>query len=161
MGKSGMETLRILVCGLKMKRQANPQEISHILNSMPFFAQALPRGAAASASHIIFAYKQSTDAFRKGTNLLKGRNLEFLLRLSGEKQLGKALEMAEIKGKTRETVLVAAGKGRKLAAANLRKSLRELEKCGFVFKPRREMPEPKAGAENPAIERTAMVALEE
>lgn len=67
----------------------------------------------ASAEQVFFAHAQMRSAFAHGTNLLSEPRMEFLLRLTGRKQVGKALEGAEVKEGKQVILLVTEGKTKK------------------------------------------------
>ncbi|MFH1225641.1 MAG: KEOPS complex subunit Cgi121 [Candidatus Diapherotrites archaeon] len=80
------------------------------IRSCAFFAQVFSPRAVASAEQVFFAHAQMRNAFEQGTNLLSEPHMEFLLRLTGKKQVGKALEGAEVKEGAGTVLLAVEGK---------------------------------------------------
>lgn len=138
----------------------NPEKTAHALNHLPFFAQLCPLRAVVSARHLAFAYEQSISAFEKRTSLLKDMHLEFLLRLTGERQVGRALDKAELRRGTSKSVLVVAAENREGLMRNFRVAGDALLKAGSEFFACGRIPRAGQGEENAAIERTALLGLE-
>ncbi len=79
------------------------------------FAQIVPARLIAGKKHLAAALEAATSAMRFKSNFAKTLNLEFLIRLFGEKQLGRAIEKAGFKDRE-PIVLIAEGGAEKLAA---------------------------------------------
>ncbi|MBU0661913.1 hypothetical protein KKH30_01620 [Candidatus Micrarchaeota archaeon] len=102
------------------------------LGKCEFFAQAFSPRVVASAEQVFFAYEQTQYALLHNQSMLNDARLEFLLRITGKRQVKGALEGAEIRGEkgVQKILLACAGKNKK----NLAQNFKVLEK-EFDFKP--------------------------
>lgn len=99
-----------------------------LCSSRKKFVQLCPIEPISSLNQIIFAAEQAIDSFNKGTNFSKKIELEFLLRLSGTRQINKAIGKMLLKEGRNRVVLVAAAKKRE----KVKELLKEIEKqVGF------------------------------
>ena len=102
------------------------------------FAQIAPARRIAGKRHLQAALEHSASAFESKSNFAKTISLEFLIRLFGEKQLGKVLAAAEFRD-GEEIVLVGVGGAKKAAALKKEFGISETK---FKFgKNRRELME--------------------
>lgn len=81
------------------------------------FLQVVSLRPVAGKNHVMFALEQTFSAFETGTNFAKSAELEFLLRLSANKQIEKALDILGLKPGKNEALAVVAGKEKKSVSA--------------------------------------------
>ena len=86
------------------------KNIAGILAKNQCFGQVVNARAIASEKHIRQAVEQSLAAFgQEGSNFSNRQEMELLIRLSGRKQIGKAVEALGIKEGMQEIAVIAAG----------------------------------------------------
>ena len=92
------------------------------------FLQAFPLKPIASTQQIFFAFEQSFSALKQKTAFSQKPELEFLLRLSGKKQIKEIWQHFGLKKGRQEIVIVAAGKDKD----KVKRALKEAEEIlGF------------------------------
>ncbi|MFH1587613.1 MAG: KEOPS complex subunit Cgi121 [Candidatus Diapherotrites archaeon] len=77
------------------------------------FIQLISLKPIASEQQIIFALEQSMDSFAKKTNFSKSLELEFLTRLSGQRQIGKAMDLFGLGEGKNEVALILYSENKK------------------------------------------------
>ena len=83
------------------------------LNSESNFCQIIPAHTATSFFQVFAALEQTNYAFETKTNFLKKKELEFLLRFYGTKQINKALKRAQLNKGKNNVLLICAQKNKK------------------------------------------------
>jgi len=81
-----------------------------------YFYQILDANAIAGVEHLYFAAVNALKAFSQGLNISKRFSLEFLLHVSGQRQISKAIEMVGVKRDTKEIVLVIFAQKKKVSS---------------------------------------------
>ena len=71
-----------------------------------YIYQILDANAIAGVEHLYFAAVNALKAFNQGLNISKRFSLEFLLYVSGQRQISKAIEMVGVKHNSKEIALV-------------------------------------------------------
>jgi tRNA threonylcarbamoyladenosine modification (KEOPS) complex Cgi121 subunit len=124
-------------------RRFDLDEVKAFLENAPK-TQIVRQNAVAGKTHAVSSAAQALKAFASGTSVCRSEEMEFLVRLSGERQISRALAACE---PARRSVFVCWGKD---TFARFRKSfdVREI--------PLREQPQEKLKA---ALERGATVGL--
>ena len=75
------------------------------------FIQLLKVDLVAGFDHLFIALETALDSFEKETNFSPNREIEFLLRLFGKRQIDKILPLLE--SNTNKVILIVADKGQK------------------------------------------------
>ena len=71
-----------------------------------YIYQILDANAIAGVEHLYFAAVNASKAFNQSLNISKRFSLEFVLYVSGQRQISKAIEMVGVKHDTREIALI-------------------------------------------------------
>ncbi len=71
-----------------------------------YLCQILDANAIAGVEHLYFAAVNASKAFNQGLNISKNFSIEFLLYVSGQRQISKAIGIVGVKHDTREIALV-------------------------------------------------------
>ena len=90
------------------------------------FVQIIPARVVAGVRHLEAALEHATSALKNKTSFSKNLELEFLVRLFGEKQLEKALQNAKFE-EGEELVLVAAEKSKTKSKKEIAKIINNLK----------------------------------
>jgi tRNA threonylcarbamoyladenosine modification (KEOPS) complex Cgi121 subunit len=109
---------------------------SVLLDGPTVFFQAVSVTPIVSFEQVFFAVKHARTAFREGFSFSKSVSLEFLLRLTGKKQVSDALSFAGA-GSGKNVLLVCFGENKKEVMRHLifaKKALKFEEKKGLVEK---------------------------
>ena len=85
------------------------------------FVQVIPLKLISSAEHILFAAEQTNAAFKNGSNISKRRELEFLLRLTAQTHIKKALSNVKFSR--------AGGKAAMIISSSKKSEILRLKKC--------------------------------
>ncbi len=88
------------------------------------FAQLISLKPIASEEQITFALEQSMDSFAKKTNFSKSLELEFLTRLSGQRQINKAMDLFALEKGKNEVALILYSENKK----NIQELIKFVEK---------------------------------
>lgn len=145
------------------------KKVLEILEKNQCFGQIANAKAIASEKHCLYAIEQTLSAFETGSNFAKRKEIELLLKLSGRKQLEKALLACGIKeGKEKQGIaVIAVGENCGKAVKEIEKLL-ELEKAKTKFKPdlkalrkTYEIPKDEKRIEDAVLEKIALIALED
>ena len=132
------------------------------------FAQLVPLRIVAGFNHVFTALEHALSAFELGSAFARKPELEFIIRLCAEKQLNRALEIAEF-GKEPLLLVAKSGEIKKIARGigfvgkkfEIGKNKAELMKIFGISKRELEaMKDSKSALEELVIEKCALVALE-
>jgi tRNA threonylcarbamoyladenosine modification (KEOPS) complex Cgi121 subunit len=143
------------------------KKVLEILEKNQCFGQIANAKAIVSEKHCLYAVEQTISAFEQGSNFAKRKEIELLLRLSGRKQLEKALQAVGVKeGKAEQEIMViAVGENSEKAVKEIEEFLK-LKKAKFKpdLKALKEIfgiPESEKRIEDAVLEKSAMIALED
>jgi len=106
-----MKSLKINagLCGIKTGiidyKESNLKSLLD-LNSTQNFCQIVPLHLISSNDQIFFSFEQAQSAINSNTSFSKKLNLEFLIRLFGEKQLERVFYILNFKRGKNEVVLI-------------------------------------------------------
>jgi len=87
------------------------------LNLGTNFCQIIPANTVTSFFQVFAALEQTYFAFISKTSFSKKKELEFLLRFYGTKQINKALKMAQLNQGKNKVILICAQKNKKSLSA--------------------------------------------
>ena len=149
------------------------KKVSEIMQSNGCFGQVVNARAIASEKHIRQAAEQAVSAFGQGSNFSNRQEMELLIRLSGRKQVGKAVEALGVKEGMQEIAVIAVGENGEKAVREIALLLK-LEKtkhkpdAAFLKKafgiPENELKllkEREKALESAVLEKAALVELED
>jgi tRNA threonylcarbamoyladenosine modification (KEOPS) complex Cgi121 subunit len=90
-------------------------KLEHVMKEMPFgekeidSCQFLDSRSVAGIGHLLFSAINALRAFESGNNISKKLGVEFLLFVSGQRQIKKAISMVGVKPETRNMTVVLLG----------------------------------------------------
>jgi len=149
------------------------KNILAILAKNECFGQVASNKAIVSKKQVLQAVEQTLSAFTNGTNFAKREEIELLLRLSGRKQLPKALEILGVKNGRQEVAVIAIGENAEKAVAEIKEFLKlkeqklktdfkELKKAFEIGKKEERLLKNKEKSfENLVLEKISLIALED
>lgn len=116
-------------------KDATIKNLSKAAEGVAGFVQLIALKPIASEAQLWQAADQTVNAFAEKTNFVNQPGLEFLVRLSGRKQLPQALELLEVKEGMNQCLLIACAKTPLLAKAaflGAAKSISFVEEPGLL-----------------------------
>ena len=89
-------------------------KLEHMTKGVPFregidFCQFLDSRSVAGMGHLLFSAVNALRAFENGNNISKKLGVEFLLFVSGQRQIKKAISMVGVKPETQNVTVVLLG----------------------------------------------------
>lgn len=108
----------IHIIGLKDVNFGNIKELFDEIDKLKddYFYQIFDANAIGGIEHLYFAAVNALKAFDQGLNISKRFSLEFLLYVSGQRQISKAIEMVGVKSETKEVALVIVATNKETAS---------------------------------------------
>ncbi|MFH1588901.1 MAG: KEOPS complex subunit Cgi121 [Candidatus Diapherotrites archaeon] len=103
---------------------------SVLLSEKALFSQIINLKPVASPDQVMFASLSTVNSIQFNSMHLSNPSLELLLHLCGERQINKALDLLEVKEKTKEIVLIVVGKEK----TKINSELKKLEKLTGLIK---------------------------
>jgi len=101
-------------------------KLEHMMNEIPFredidSCQFLDSRSVAGIGHLLFSAVNALRAFENGSNISKKLAVEFLLFVSGQRQIKKAISMVGVKPETQNVTVVLLGAEKSSLDATFRK----------------------------------------
>jgi len=112
-----MNTITMDVLVKRVSFNATP-DVDELLKGLTG-AQLVRPECVFSRNHVIICVEQTLKAFRNGSNIARAPEIEFLIRITGERQIKAALKAASVK---KEAVFVSWNEDAEKQYASLKRS---------------------------------------